>query len=130
MNPGAKLGLDQAAPTAAAKQAAKDSEPPTRGQGLYENWIKFLKQLKKDASLPDLALMKTLMFYRRHVDQNVLIDFRVLEQRVIGYKLSDRFGWIRFYTIDGLEISFEWLYHPNGLAVNFDHLARVEVYEG
>ena len=121
---------DQAAPTAAAKQAAKDSEPPTRGQGsLYENWIKFLKQLKKDASLPDLALMKTLMFFRRHVDQNVLIDFRVLEQRVIGYKLSDRFGWIRFYTIDGLEISFEWLYHPNGLTVNFDHLARAEVIE-
>ena len=129
MNAGAKLGLNQAAPTAAAKQAAKDSEPPTRGQGLYENWIKFLKQLKKDANPPDLALMKTLNFYRWHVDQDVLIDFRILEQKILAYKLSDRFGWIDFFTVDGLWIRFVWLHDLNTAAVYFNHLADPEVVE-
>jgi len=118
--------LDQAAPTAGEK-SPNVSEPPTRGQGqLFEKWIEFLKQLK-DGETPDLVLMKTLNFYRRHVDQNVLIDFRVLEQKVFAYRLNDEFGWIRFYTVDGLEIYFMWLFGE--LMVCFDHLARTEVIE-
>ena len=97
---------------------------------LYEKWIELLKELKKSKQMPEVTLGDVLSFYRYHVDENVFIDPFVAKERILAYKISDRFGWIRFYTVDGLEISFEWLYDLNTLAVYFDHLARTEVYEG
>ena len=120
---------DQAAPTAAAKQAAKDSEPPTRGQGLYENWIGFLKQLKQTNESPLLVFARTLKFYRDNVDRNVGFDLRILDKRIFAYKLSDRFGWVNFFTVDGLWIRFMWLHDLNTVAVYFNHLADPEVVE-
>ena len=118
--------LDQAAPTAAAKQAAKDSEPPTRGQGLYENWIEFLKQLKESNESPLLIFARTLKFYRDNIDKDVGFDLRILEKRIFAYKLSDNFGWANFFTVDGLWIRFEWVNYSKTIAVYFDHLARPE----
>ena len=99
-------------------------------EALFKEWGEFLEKLKNSRDLPIVALVKALKFYRDHVDANIFIDFAPLDRRIFAYKISDRFGWIRFYTVDGLEISFEWLYDLNTLAVYFDHLARTEVYEG
>ena len=139
MNPGAKLGLNQAAPTAAAKQAAKDSEPPTRGhrklnwakvearETLYEKWIELLKELKKCKQLPEVTLGDVLSFYRYHVDEDVFVDPFVAKERIFAYRINDRFGWIQFYVVSGLVIEFEWF--GKTIEVNFDHLARAEVVE-
>ena len=102
----------------------------SREASLFEEWGEFLEKLKDSRDLPIVALVKALKFYRDHVDANIFIDFAPLDRRIFAYKIGDRFGWIRFYTVDGLEISFEWLYDLNTLAVYFDHLARTEVYEG
>jgi len=102
----------------------------SREASLFEKWGEFLEKLKDSRDLPIVALVKALKFYRDHVDANIFIDFAPLDRRIFAYKISDRFGWIRFYTVDGVEISFEWLYDLNTLAVYFDHLARTEVYEG
>ena len=129
MNAGAKLGLNQAAPTAAAKQAAKDSEPPTRGQGeiLFEKWIEFLKRIKNSVSdLPVIVLMKTLNFYRENVDKDVDMAFTPLEHRVFAYALDDELGRINFFTIDGVWIRFEWVNYAKTINIYFDHLARPE----
>ena len=129
--------LDQAAPTAAAKQAAKDSEPPTRGQGeteLVKEFKEFLKDLKERPYTPDAALEWTLGKFCENIgyDEDIVFDSKM--QAPLFYQVFDD------------EVDFIW---PSGLLLKvrlwnrgtwknpdwivgawFDHLARAEVYEG
>ena len=142
MNPGAKLGLDQAAPTAAAKQAAKDSEPRTPGLGeLFEKFGRFLEDLKKKKVTPSMALAYMLNFYYENEDEDVRVNFMLLDNRLFAYRIRNNevVKEIIFYTVDGLEFGFrQRAYYGYDLKTKrygklgffIDHLARAEVYEG
>lgn len=140
MNSGAKLGLDQAAPTAGEK-SPNVSEPRTPGHGeLFEKFGRFLEDLKKKKFAPPMALGQTLDFYYKNMDEDIRIDFMLLENRLFAYRITNNemVKEIVFYTIDGLEFVFrQRAYYGYDLKTKrygklgffVDHLARTEVIE-
>ena len=110
-----------------------NSEGRDEAKVLFEKWVNLLAEIKESGDLPRIALTKVLKFYRENVGKDVYINVGHLSAdfRLIAYKINLYFGRIRFYTINGLEISFEWNYYSRGyhsLVVVFDHLARSEVH--
>jgi len=110
--------------------ASRKSERRDEAKALFRKWVNLLAEIKESGDLPRIALTKVLKFYRENVGKDVYINVGHLSAdfRLIAYKINLYFGRIRFYTINGLEISFEWNYYGYRLVVVFDHLARSEVY--